>query len=69
MLEPRVGVAAAKSTRIRRSGRARDRKVAERMAGELEAQLKTGKAVIPARFLREDFRSRYEAEVVPGLAA
>lgn len=69
MLEPRVGVAAAKSTRIRRSGLARDRKVAERMAGELEAQLKTGKAVIPARFLREDFRSRYEAEVVPGLAA
>jgi len=69
MLEPRVGVAAAKSTRIRRSGLARDRQVAERMAGELEAQLKTGKAVIPARFLREDFRSRYEAEVVPGLAA
>ena len=57
-----------KSTRIRRSGLARDRKVAERMAGELEAKLNAGEAVIPSRFLWADFRARYEAEVVPGLA-
>jgi len=57
-----------KSTRIRRSGLARDRKVAERMAGELELKLNAGEAVIPSRFLWQDFRARYEAEVVPGLA-
>jgi integrase len=57
-----------KSTRIRKSGLARDRKVAERMAGELEAKLNDGEAVIPSRFLWKDFRARYEAEVVPGLA-
>jgi integrase len=57
-----------KSTRIRKSGLARDRKVAERMAGELEAKLNAGEAVIPSRFLWKDFRARYEAEVVPGLA-
>jgi hypothetical protein len=27
-----------------------------------------GEAVIPSRFLWQDFRARYEAEVVPGLA-
>lgn len=58
-----------KSTRIRKTGLARDRKVAERMAGELEAKLNAGEAVIPSRFLWQDFRARYEAEVVPGLAA
>lgn len=57
-----------KSTRIRKSGLARDRKVSERMAGELEAKLNAGEAVIPSRFLWKDFRARYEAEVVPGLA-
>ncbi len=57
-----------KSTRIRKSGLARDRKVAERMAGELEAKLNDGEAVIPSRFLWKDFRARYESEVVPGLA-
>ncbi len=57
-----------KSTRIRKTGLARDRKVAERMAGELEAKLNAGEAVIPSRFLWPDFRTRYEAEVVPGLA-
>lgn len=57
-----------KSTRIRRSGLARDRKVAERMAGELEAKLNAGEAVMPSRFLWKDFRMRYEAEVIPGLA-
>jgi integrase len=57
-----------KSTRICKSGLARDRKLAERMAGELEAKLNAGEAVIPSRFLWKDFRARYEAEVVPGLA-
>ena len=57
-----------KSTRIRKSGLARDRKVAERMAGELEAKLNAGEAVIPSKFLWEEFRKRYQAEVVPGLA-
>jgi integrase len=66
--DPITGRLRTKSTRLRRSGLARDFKVAERMAGELEAKLNAGEAVIPSRFLWEHFRARYEAEVVPGLA-
>lgn len=57
-----------KSTKIRRSHLAKDRKVAERAAAELEKQLAAGEAVIPSKFEWEEFRKRYEAEVVPGLA-
>ena len=38
------------------------------MAGELEAKLNAGEAVITSKFLWEEFRKRYQAEVVPGLA-
>jgi integrase len=57
-----------KSTGVSRTGLARDRKLAERLAGEFEAKLNAGEAVIPSRFTWEDFRERYAAEVVPGLA-
>lgn len=57
-----------KTTKIRRSGLAKDRKLAERAAAELEKQLAAGQAVIPSKFAWGDFRKRYEAEVVPGLA-
>ena len=39
-----------KSTRIGRSSLARDRKNAERLAGELESKLNAGEAVIPSKF-------------------
>ena len=57
-----------KSTSIPRTGLTRDRKAAERLAGELEAQLLAGSAAAPSRFGWAEFRERYEKEVVPGLA-
>ena len=56
-----------KATTVQRAG-ARARKVAERLAGELEAQLMAGAGGIPTRLRWEEFRERYEKEVVPGLA-
>jgi integrase len=66
--DPITGRLRTRSTRIANTGLARDRKQAERIAGELEAKLNAGEAVIPSRFRWEEFRKRYEAEVVPGLA-
>ena len=57
-----------KTTKIPASQLARDRKAAERLAGELQAQLAAGSAAIPSKFTWAEFRQRYEAEVVPGLA-
>ena len=56
-----------KATKISRAG-ARARKEAERLAGELEAQLMAGAGGVPSRLRWEEFRERYETEVVPGLA-
>lgn len=57
-----------RATKIPRTGSVRERRLAEREAGELESRLAAGEAVIPSKLLWSDFRSRYEAEVVPGLA-
>ena len=57
-----------KTTKIPASRLARDRKAAERLAGELQAQLAAGSAAIPSKFTWAEFRQRYEREVVPGLA-
>jgi integrase len=56
-----------KATTIPRAG-ARSRSAAERLAGELEAQLMAGAGGTPSRLRWEEFRERYEKEVVPGLA-
>jgi len=56
-----------KATPIPRAG-ARSRSAAERLAGELEAQLMAGAGGTPSRLRWEEFRERYEKEVVPGLA-
>jgi len=56
-----------KTTSVQRSG-ARSKKAAERLAGELEAQLMAGSGGIPTRLRWEEFRERYEVEVLPGLA-
>jgi len=57
-----------KTTNVKRTGLARDRKVAERLAGELETQLASGTAALPSKFTWDQFKTRYKAEVVPGLA-
>ena len=57
-----------KSTNVPRTGLARDRKTAERLAGEMEAQLLAGSGGIPSRYGWAEFRERYEKEVVPGLS-
>ena len=57
-----------KTTKIPASRLARDRKAAERLAGELQAQLAAGSAAIPSKFTWAEFHQRYEREVVPGLA-
>jgi integrase len=57
-----------KTTTVKRSGLARDRKTAERLAGELETQLASGSATLPTKFTWDQFKTRYRTEVVPGLA-
>jgi len=57
-----------KTTSVKRTGLARDRKAAERLAGELETQLASGSAALPTKFTWDQFKARYRAEVVPGLA-
>ena len=57
-----------KTTTVKRTGLSRDRKAAERLAGELETQLASGSASLPTKFTWDQFKTRYEAEVVPGLA-
>lgn len=57
-----------KTTDVPRTGLAKDRKAAERLAGEMESRLAAGSAAMPSRFTWEEFKARYRREVVPGLA-
>jgi integrase len=45
------------------------RREAERLAGELQADLRNNHDVSPARYGWKTFRERYESEIAPGLAA
>jgi integrase len=66
--DPATGKLRTKATNIPKDGPARNRREAERLAGELTAQLLTGDPGTPSRLGWADFRERYEREVVPGLA-
>lgn len=66
--DPITGRLRTKSTKVPNTGLARELKQAERVAGEFEVKLNAGEAIIPSKFTWADFRKRYEAEVVPGLA-
>jgi integrase len=57
-----------KTTGIRRTDRKSDRRKAEAMARELEQRLNAGEAAVPSKCRWDDFRRRYEAEYLPGLA-
>jgi hypothetical protein len=49
-----------KTTSVKRTGLARERKLAERLAAELEAQLQAGAGGLPSRLAWAEFRERYE---------
>ena len=51
-----------------RSARTLDRREAERNAGQLQAELESGRYVKPTRLLWADFRKRYETEKMATLA-
>ncbi|MEI7932879.1 MAG: hypothetical protein WCI21_07480, partial [Alphaproteobacteria bacterium] len=57
-----------KTTSVKRTGLAREGKLVERLAAELESQLRAGAGGLPSRLRWAEFRERYEREVVPGLA-
>ena len=57
-----------KTTDVPATGLKKDRRAAERLAAELALQINNGAAALPSKFLWEEFRRRYEAEVIPGLA-
>lgn len=57
-----------KATDIPNTGFEKDRKAAERLAGELESKLAAGSAAMPSRFTWDEFKTRYRREVVPSLA-
>lgn len=57
-----------KTTGIPRTDRKSDRRKAEAMAADLERRLNAGEAAVPSTYRWEDFRRRYETEVLPGLA-
>lgn len=67
-IDPTTGKRKTKSTGIRDTGKARDRKDAESQARELEQQLRRGVAAIPSELSWECFRERYDREHVAGLA-
>lgn len=57
-----------KTTVVEATGLKRDKKIAERLASELEKQLNDRDAVTPSKLSWQSFRDRYEAEQVAGLA-
>jgi integrase len=63
-----TGRTRTKTTDVPVSLGSRGRKAAERLAAELETQLQDGSGQFPCRVSWDTFRSRYEAEVLPGLS-
>jgi len=61
--DPFSGKHVARSTRTTR------RREAERIAAKWEAELREGRYHSPSKITWEDFRDRYEREVLPGLAS
>ncbi len=66
--DPMNGRKRTKSTKVERTGRSKDRREAERVAAQLEAQLRQGQQYAPLKTTWVDFRDKYEAEALSGLA-
>jgi len=67
--DPTTGKLKTRSTGIERTGRKREQEAAQREAAKWEAELQEGRYHAPNRVTWEGFRERYEAEVLPSLAA
>ena len=66
--DPVTGRKKSKSTKVKRTGRAKDRKDAEKVAGAFEAELREGRYHEPLKTTWEEFRRKYEEEKLPSLA-
>jgi len=66
--DPDTGRKKSKSTKVERTGRAKDRKEAERVAAKSEAELQEGRYHEPLLVTWSEFRTRYEIEKLPSLA-
>lgn len=66
--DPITGRKVTRSTKVERTGRKRERTAAEKVAGKWESELREGRYKPPSRITWDDFRERYENEVLPSLA-
>lgn len=67
-VDPLTGRKKTRSAKVERTGRKRERTQAERAAAQWEADLREGRYKEPSKVSWEEFRERYETEVLPSLA-
>jgi integrase len=67
-VDPLTGRKKTRSTGISKTGLKRDRTEAERVAAKWEAELREGRYCDPCKTSWDQFRNRYESEVLPSLA-
>ena len=67
-VDPMTGRKKTRSTKVERTGRKSERTQAERVAAKFEAELREGRYHDPCNVTWEDFREKYETEVLTGLA-
>jgi integrase len=67
--DPLTGRKRTKSSGVENTGRKRERTEAERRAAQLEADLRDNRYREPSKVTWDEFRDRYDAEVLPGLAS
>jgi hypothetical protein len=66
--DPITGKRKWRSTKTERDGSKRARQAAEKEAGKWEDELRSGRYQPPSRISWDEFRDRYETEVLPSLA-
>jgi len=66
--DPMNGHKTTRSTKVERTGRKQERTEAERVAAKWESELREGRYHRPDSTTWEDFREKYETEILPGLA-
>jgi len=66
--DPNTGRKVTRSTGIERTGRKSDRSAAQQAAGKWQAELREGRYHAPGKITWQDFREKYEREVLASLA-